>query len=68
MKKLAILVLAFFLLMLPFTREANAQTTFGEDSGIYGQLLNDLKSTLSDKHVKTVTLDGKPRTMFVSWV
>lgn len=68
MKKLAVFVLAFFLLTLPFTREVNAQTTFGEDSGIYGKLLNDLKSTLSDKHVKTVTLDGRQRTMFVSWV
>lgn len=68
MKKLAVLVLAFFLLMLPFTRQAKAQTAFSEDSGIYGKLLNDLKSTLSDKHVKTVTLDGRQRTMFVSWV
>lgn len=68
MKKLAVLVLAFFLLMLPFTRQAKAQTAFSEDSGIYGRLLNDLKSTLSDKHVKTVTLDGRQRTMFVSWV
>lgn len=68
MKKLAVLVLAFFLLTLPFTWEVNAQTTFSDDSGIYGKLLNDLKTKLSDQHVKTVTLDGKQRTMFVSWV
>ena len=68
MKKLPVLLLAFFLIFLPFAREANAQTTFGEDSGIYGKLLNDLKTSLSGRHVKTVTLDGRQRTMFVSWV
>ncbi|MGE5449500.1 MAG: hypothetical protein ACM3PR_14155 [Bacteroidales bacterium] len=68
MKNLAIFGLAFFVLFLAATWQVKAQTTFGDDSGIYGKLLNDLKSTLSDKHVQTVTLDGKQRTMFVSWV
>jgi len=46
-----------------------SQTSFSEDSGIYGQMLNDLKKNLyGERNVKKVTLDGKERTMFISWV
>ncbi len=46
-----------------------SQTTFSEDAGIYGQMLNNLKKNLyGERNVKKVTLDGKERTMFISWV
>ena len=49
--------------------QVRAQTSFGEGSGMYGAILNDLKKSLYDKgSVKKVTLDGKERLMFVSWI
>lgn len=68
MKKFPVTLLAFFLMFLLFARDAKAQTTFDEGSGVYGKLLADLQTSLSGKHIKKVTLDGKERTMFVSWV
>ncbi|MFZ5429180.1 MAG: hypothetical protein ACOZDD_03025 [Bacteroidota bacterium] len=38
------------------------QTSFGEESGVYGVLLNDLKHNLyENSQIKTVTLDGEKR-------
>ncbi|MBC8005915.1 MAG: hypothetical protein H7X84_10610 [Verrucomicrobia bacterium] len=68
MKKLFCFFLILFLAIVPFGARLQAQTTFGEGSGNYGTLLNDLKTSLSGKHVKTVHLDGKDRTMFVTWI
>ena len=68
MKKLFCFFLILFLAICPFGSMLQAQTTFGEGSGIYGTLLTDLKTSLSGKHVKTVQLDGKDRTMFVTWI
>ena len=57
------------LLFLLFTTICQSQTIFGDGSEIYGNLLNDLKKSLSEKgRVKRVTLDGEERVMFVSWV
>jgi len=64
MKK--VIVLLFIICLMAIN--SKAQTVFGEDSGMYGKLLNDLKASLTGKHVKTVELDGKQRTMFVSWI
>lgn len=68
MKKIRLTILGLFLMHFPFISPLYAQTTFDEGSGINGKLLTDLQSSLSGKHVKKVTLDGKERTMFVSWI
>lgn len=61
-------LLSFFILAAAFYT-GQSQTSFSEDSGIYGQMLNDLKKNLyGERNVKKVTLDGKERTMFISWV
>jgi hypothetical protein len=67
MKKLHLLLFFFFL--FSFSYSVKAQTTFGEGSGVYATLLNDLKSDLyKGEWVKKVTLDGKERLMFVPWI
>ena len=49
--------------------EVRAQTSFDEGSGIYGAALKDLKTGLYENgRVEKVTLDGKERLMFVSWI
>ena len=68
MKKLFCFFLILFLAICPFGSMLQAQTTFGEGSGIYGTLLTDLKTSLSGKQVKKIQLDGKDRTMFVTWI
>lgn len=69
MKTLTISILFLLLGIFPFVYQVEAQTTFGDDSGLYGTLLNDLKKSLNeDGRVKKVMLDGKERTMFVSWI
>lgn len=66
MKKLNLILL---ILVLAISSGIKAQTTFGEGSGMYGSILNDLKKSLYNKgRVQKVTLDGKERLMFVSWV
>jgi hypothetical protein len=46
-----------------------AQTEFKGETGIYGHLLNDLKTNLYvNSRVEKVLLDGKERLMFVEWV
>lgn len=60
-----IFILAFLLVVTL----GKGQTNFGEGSGLYGELLNDLKNNLYEKsRIKTVTLDGEERRMFISWV
>ncbi|HET6557891.1 MAG TPA: hypothetical protein VFG54_11295 [Prolixibacteraceae bacterium] len=68
MKKLPLFFLILFLAIIPFCPDLKAQTTFGDDSGIYGKLLTDLQTSLSGRHIKKVILDKKERTMFVSWI
>lgn len=71
MRKIQLLVLlAFgFQIFTGLFSEVKAQTTFDNGSGIYGTILNDLKKSLYENgRVKKVTLDGKERTMFVSWI
>ena len=62
--------LMLIILMLIFTlQNVYAQTEFSKDGGVYTTLLNDLQHLLRDgKRLRTVTLDGKERRMFVSWV
>ena len=65
MKQQILIILIFLLTAF----ESLAQAEFGEGSGRYGVLLNDLKSNLYEKsRIKTVTLDGEERRMFISWV
>lgn len=46
-----------------------AQTTFSENSGIYQSLLDGLKKSMyQSEGYKKVTLDGKERQAFVSWM
>ncbi len=60
---LIILLLVFQVVSL------RGQVVFGEESGMYSTLLNDLKKNLYEKsRIKTVTLDGEERRMFISWV
>jgi len=62
-------LLLIFLFLFSFSFSVKAQTTFGEGSGVYGTILNDLKKSLSEKgRIRKVTLDGKERLMFVEWV
>lgn len=71
MKKKCLLVLLFciFQLSTVLKSELQAQTVFGNGSGIYGSMLNDLKTSLNESsRLKKVSLDGKERIMFVSWV
>jgi len=69
MRKSRILLLYIILMIFPFVSNLRAQTTFGEGSGIYNNMLNDLKKSMyENSRVKKVTLDGKERTMFVSWI
>ena len=69
MRKIHFHVLLLFLVICPFFSGIKAQTTFSEGSGIYGTLLNDLKKNFyENSRVKKVTLDGKERLMFVSWI
>jgi hypothetical protein len=58
------------ILMLVFQAASiQGQVVFGEGSGMYSTLLNDLKKNLYEKsRIKTVTLDGEERRMFISWV
>jgi hypothetical protein len=61
------LLSVYFITSFFFTGQS--QTTFSEESGIYGQMINNLKKNLyGERNVKKVTLDGKERTMFISWV
>ncbi len=47
----------------------SAQTEFSAEAGLYASLLNDLKKNLyASNRVQKVTLDGKERLMFVTWV
>lgn len=56
------------LLLFLFAR-ISAQTVFSPEAGLYTTLLNDLKKNLyTNSRVERVTLDGKERLMFVSWV
>lgn len=65
MKRAAVVFIVFCL----FSINSHAQTVFGDGSGMYGTLLNDLKKSLNENgRVRKVTLDGKERTMFVSWI
>jgi hypothetical protein len=67
MKKSILVVI--FLILSPIFPVLNAQTEFSTEAGLYGTLLNDLKTSLyANSRVETVTLDGKERRMFVSWV
>jgi len=67
--RLILLSLCSFLFCFSFINELKAQTTFGEGSGVYGVMLNDLKKSLYENPaMKKVTLDGKERLMFVSWI
>lgn len=71
MRRIQVLVLLVFSLQIFFGifSEVKSQTTFDEGSGMYGTILNDLKKSLYENgRVKKVTLDGKERTMFVSWI
>ncbi len=71
MRKSRLILLSFcsLLLCFPFLNGLKAQTTFGEGSGVYGVMLNDLKKSLYENpEMKKVTLDGKERLMFVSWI
>ena len=58
------------LILLSFSGiKISAQTVFSPDAGLYTTLLNDLKTDLySGKRVEKVSLDGKERLMFVTWV
>ncbi len=61
------LIIILFFLVTAFS--GHAQANFDEGSGKYGILLNDLKNNLYEKsRIKTVTLDGEERRMFISWV
>jgi len=69
MRKLQLILLCFFMITFPFVSNIKAQTNFDEGSGIYNTMLNDLKKSMyENSRVKKVTLDGKERTMFVSWI
>lgn len=63
MKKL--ILLSFICMIATAT---NAQTSFSDESGMYGKLLSDLKTNLSGRGYRTTNLDGKDRTVFVSWI
>ena len=64
-----LLSFCFFLITSPFLSRLKAQTTFGDGSGVYSTMLNDLKKSLYENPaLKKVTLDGKERLMFVSWI
>ena len=65
MKRQLIIILFF----LATTFSVQGQAYFGEGSGRYGILLDDLKNNLYEKsRIETVTLDGEERRMFISWV
>ncbi len=50
-------------------QSAAPQATFDDGAGLYNTLLNDLKTNLyTNSRLEKVTLDGKERLMFVSWV
>jgi len=67
--RLILLSFCFLLLSSPFLSGLKAQTAFDEGSGVYGTMLNDLKKSLyANPAMKKVTLDGKERLMFVSWI
>ncbi len=51
-----------------FLQVNRAQTTFNDDAGVYSKMLADLKTNLIDNGYRTVNLDGKDRTVFVSWI
>ncbi len=62
--KITLLILLFFSGI-----KISAQTVFSPDAGLYATLLNDLKKDLYlSNRVQKVTLDGKERLMFVTWV
>lgn len=69
MKKILLFLLLLTLVIFSFVPRVQAQTTFGDGSGIYKTMLDDLKNSMCENsRVKKVTLDGKERTMFVSWI
>jgi hypothetical protein len=45
------------------------KTSFGSETGEFGQLLSDLeRMLLKSSHIRIDTLGGKPRTIFVHWI
>jgi hypothetical protein len=69
MKKLQLFSFILYFFFFSFSSRVKAQTTFGEGSGVYATLLNDLKSDLyKGEWCKKVKLDSKERLMFVSWI
>lgn len=64
MKK-GIVLFFLFTISVSITR---SQTTFSDDSGVYSKMLADLKTNLVGDGYQTVKLDGKDRTVFVSWI
>lgn len=64
MKKIFIVLLYLTL----FNNPNHAQTKFSDESGMYGRLLTDLKTNLTERGYRTTTLDGKERTVFVMWI
>jgi hypothetical protein len=64
MKRILIITVLIFTVLT-----VKSQVDFGEGSGMYGKLLNDLKNNLyENSRIETVTLDGEERRMFISWV
>lgn len=55
------------LLLLPAITSFS-QASFSGEPGIYGKMLDDLKASLTRGGYKTTVLDGKERTVFVSWI
>jgi hypothetical protein len=61
--------LIIFLFILSSFFSVKGQTEFNTGAGVYNTLLNDLKSSLyENSRIETITLDGKERRMFVTWV
>jgi len=56
-------------LSLMFHDSAKAQTSFGDGAGEYQELFNSLKDRLNNARLnRKVTLGGKERQQFVSWI
>ncbi|MGB9746472.1 MAG: hypothetical protein ACPLXM_06045 [Bacteroidales bacterium] len=63
MKKYLLLIFAIW-----FSCSVKAQTSFSDDAGIYAKMLTDLKINLTENGYTTISLDGKERTVFLSWI
>jgi hypothetical protein len=62
MRKFRLILLFFCSIQISFyfITEVKAQTMFDANSGVYGNMLNDLKKSLCENtRIKKVTLDGK---------